>query len=693
MKQKRLLLLLALLITAATGAWGKQIYISYPAWPSGMSVNGDGNLVLEVELSDSFENLKSKIEDKTEGRLDMQYMHLFYEGTECPNNETLYAKGVAANSVLTLVYGKYTVALADGTADAGNWTATLGSSTTPQSLPVYTNRGDAVTLTYGGHLKVKSVTATHDGWNGDLSNIPASALDGNTLIVPNGATLKGELDVSTIPYKVVIPDGATVTLAGVTIEGENNDAYTWAGITCEGHATIILADNSENTVKGFYEKYPGIYVPMGKKLTIKGGKEGNGKLTASSNGNAAGIGGGWFSASCGHIEIQGGDITATGGWSSAGIGSGPGARCGLITIIGGTVTATGGEGGAGIGSGNQPGANCGIITIIGGTVKATGGDNGAGIGSGSGGGVNCDAISIEGGTVTATGDGYAAGIGSGFESACGDIFITDDVTMTSVTAAKGTDAPYSIGAGGDCDGQSSSCGTVTIGGTVYWDNNAAVDEAAATYLAQATIVYPNPFALVTPGDIGKMIGLDGKVYDTADDASDAGTTAVAIIAYVGDEPGNVDASSPTYKGLALALDEGGLGGAIWGDYSGTCLPGYSAGVTDMNGIVNTNTLVSHPSEHFHVAAIWARNHNMGTHPAGTSEWFLPSAGQWNKMGSTFNFETDTIGGYTPMSSGSKYWSSTEIDASNAYCFDHSIPGLDSHSKSDSNVKVRACIAF
>ena len=50
MKQFRLLLLLALLMTAATGAWGMQIYISYPSWPTGTNnVNGDGNLVLEME--------------------------------------------------------------------------------------------------------------------------------------------------------------------------------------------------------------------------------------------------------------------------------------------------------------------------------------------------------------------------------------------------------------------------------------------------------------------------------------------------------------------------------------------------------------------------------------------------------------------------------------------------------------------
>ena len=62
----------------------------------------------------------------------------------------------------TDVYG-YKVKLADGTADAGNWTATVGTSTTANPLPVGgLSKGDAVTLTYGGRLKVKGVTATTD---------------------------------------------------------------------------------------------------------------------------------------------------------------------------------------------------------------------------------------------------------------------------------------------------------------------------------------------------------------------------------------------------------------------------------------------------------------------------------------------------------------------------------------------------
>ena len=438
-KRKRLQLLLALLITAATGAWGMQIYISYPSWPTGTNVNGDGNLVLEMEASDSFENMKAKIEDKS--GLNPDYMKLYFNSVEMANNETLNAKGVTSNSVLTLVYiPPYAVKLKDGTADAGNWTATVGTSTTANPLPVGgLSNGDAVTLKYNGRLKVKAVNATHDGWNGDLSNIPASLIqaDGRTVIVPDGTTLTGTLNVSTTPYKVVIPAGATVTLDNATITGENKTSYMWAGLNCLGNATIVLKDGTTNTVRGFFMIYPGIHVPEGSTLTITGGKEGNGKLIASSNGTGAGIGGGFDASSdgiCGNITITGGDITATGGEFCAGIGGGCNQPCGNISIEGGTVTATGGTGAAGIG-----------------------------------GGINCS---------------------------CGNITITNGVTR--VTASKGGAAPYSIGAGNP-----GTCGTIIIGctldtngnpvgGTKYWENNAAVDTDAEDYLRQATIIYPEP---------------------------------------------------------------------------------------------------------------------------------------------------------------------------------------------------------
>ena len=239
------------------------------------------------------------------------------------------------------------------------------------------------------------------------------AADGNILI----GTLADE-------YEISIANGATVTLRGVSINANGKWESDWAGITCEGNATIILKDGTTNTVKGFAEAYPGIFVPDGNTLTIQGETAGTGSLIASSNGRSAGIGGG-DCILCGNIEIQGGIITATGGMYATGIGSGHSANCGTISITGGIITAWGGIYAAGIGSGYEDGL-CGDISITGGDVTARGGDDAAGIGSGS-----C---------------GY-----------CGDITITNGVTK--VKATKGSGATYSIGSG-----VGGYRGTVTIGG-------------------------------------------------------------------------------------------------------------------------------------------------------------------------------------------------------------------------------------
>ena len=300
----------------------------------------------------------------------------------------------------------------------------------------------------------------------------------------DGTTIYGTLGKN---VKISIAAGATVTLDGVTINGKNDESYKWAGITCEGDATIILKDGTTNTVNGFDRNYPGIYVPgdaenpaNNKTLTIKGETAGTGSLTAicqDKNGFAAGIGGN-NEESCGNIVIAGGTITATGG-CGAGIGSGPASSCGAITISGGTVTATGGNRGAGIGSGDF--GTCGAITISGGTVSATGGAYGAGIGSSLGEGNQsstgkCGDILISGGTVSATGGQWAAGIGSGDEGTCGNITITTGVTQVTATRDGGLET---VGRGGN-----GSCGTVTIGGKTG-------------AITQSPYIYPEP----TIGDV------------------------------------------------------------------------------------------------------------------------------------------------------------------------------------------------
>ena len=113
--------------------------------------------------------------------------------------------------------------------------------------------------------------------------------------------------------------------------------------------------------------------------------------------------------------------------------------------------------GAGIGGGYL--IPCGNIVIEGGTITATGGQTTAGIGGGYS--TSCGNILIKGGTITANGGDYGAGIGSGRKGSCGSITIT---YVEKLTANRGYYA-CSIGKGY----QSTTCGQVTMDGTVYPD--------------------------------------------------------------------------------------------------------------------------------------------------------------------------------------------------------------------------------
>ena len=226
---------------------------------------------------------------------------------------------------------------------------------------------------------------------------------------------------ATSSYKVTIAAGATVTLDGATISSSD---YC---IKCDGDATIILKDGTTNTLTSSSGEYPALWIgDANTTLTIQGS---TGVLNVASGPNCAGIGGGYMNAN---------------------------STCGNISIEGGVITAQGGYGAAGIGSDSTP-ATCGDIIITGGTITAKGGSSAAGIGAGYGDGGN--------------------------SAVCGAITIAN--TVTKVTATKGENASHSIGKG---YGDNTSCGTVTIGGTVYWQNNAAVGDGA-TYLATSPLVY------------------------------------------------------------------------------------------------------------------------------------------------------------------------------------------------------------
>ena len=264
------------------------------------------------------------------------------------------------------------VAIGDGTGVMAS--ATLASAASEVYLPVLVDAMSAdivISATEGSdnyyYLKKNVTLAAKKYYRSTVQMTKGAHLAflSADYIAKDGETLTGALaaDATT---KIKIADNAIVTLKDVTINGTNVDdiAYKHAGITCDGDATIKL--EGTNTVKGFHEKSPGISVPDGNTLTIQG----TGSLTASSNGKAAGIGGG-YATSCGNITISGGTVIATGGYGCAGIGSGyQSYSCGNITISGGTVNATGGELAAGIGSGYWNDVS-GTINITSGVTKVT----------------------------------------------------------------------------------------------------------------------------------------------------------------------------------------------------------------------------------------------------------------------------------------------------------------------------------
>ena len=209
--------------------------------------------------------------------------------------------------------------------------------------------------------------------------------------------------------------------------------------------------------------------------------------------------------------------------------------------------------------------------------------------------------------------------------------------------------------------------------------------ASAQTLAKSTI-YNSITVSMTELALGKIIGADGNIYADADAASTAGTTAVAKIAYLGSDA----ETSTTYNhGLALALSDVSSTQTWCSQTASTCLTtqysSESAAKADMAGIANTDALVGHDS-HTHAAANAARNYNSGTHPTGTSAWFLPSAGQWDKMATAAS-------GYNNLGLQSYfYWSSSENYADDAWLFYSDYGDWQDYGKG-SRYLVRACLAF
>ena len=460
MRKNKLLLLLALLMTAATGAWAQDAKHLITATYDKQTRSLEQPLPYATTIGELYEAVTGESFSDLISSMSAVGMPLTGIGS---NNTSVVSIGElngASTPVTVNADGKATVGLnfsgyvrgsyvsvvpplyaymKDGVKDADKWTVKVGDGQA-QALPIGGLKGDGsetITLKYTGRLKVKGVTATSEAAPAAGNIVDLSTLTAD-YEAQNGDVLTGE----TSSYKVTIAAGATVTLDGVNIS--SSDYYC---IKCLGDATIILKDGSTNTLTGTGNSYPALSIgDANTTLTIQSS---TGVLNVTSGQYCAGIGGGYSNTN--HT-------------------------CGNIRIEGGVITAQGGEYGSGIGSDACP--------------------------------VTCGDIIITGGTITAKGGLYAAGIGTGYcdsdPAVCGNITIAN--TVTKVTATKGTDAPYSIGKG---FGSNGTCGTVTIGGTKYWENNAAVN-GGDTYLATSPLIY-DPAAPAAP--TGKTVDLSTLTAD------------------------------------------------------------------------------------------------------------------------------------------------------------------------------------
>ena len=161
-----------------------------------------------------------------------------------------YVQGIFV-SVVPPLY----VTMADGTKDAAMWTATVGTSSNAQALPVgELNEKDAVTLQYSGRLKVKGVKATSDA---------APVVKPVTLTLgsmPNGGDPFSGSSGSGA-YSQAFAVGGQIAIIYKNTSNESvkvvTDALTAADISNEGKtATINVSIDDADKTQGVTYIYP-----------------------------------------------------------------------------------------------------------------------------------------------------------------------------------------------------------------------------------------------------------------------------------------------------------------------------------------------------------------------------------------------------------------------------------------------------
>ena len=218
MRKNKLLLLLALLLTAATGAWATDVYVvgngsdgnwvNGVVWDPGASDNKmtEQNGVYSITFTNVDANSELLFKFAINGSWNENFGCTSWDANEL--NKTLsnieagganFKFGLTEKADVTISFNLseltymistkgmkvgddaatgYSVSMKDGVKDAGKWTVKVGEGQA-QALPIGGLKGDGsetVTLQYNGRLKVKGVKATSEA--AAAPSVPDGALSG-----------------------------------------------------------------------------------------------------------------------------------------------------------------------------------------------------------------------------------------------------------------------------------------------------------------------------------------------------------------------------------------------------------------------------------------------------------------------------------------------------------------------------------
>ena len=197
---------------------------------------------------------------------------------------------------------------------------------------------------------------------------------------------------------------------------------------------------------------------------------------------------------------------------------------------------------------------------------------------------------------------------------------------------------------------------------------------------------------------GNVIASNGNFYASATAATTDGTTAVAVITYVGSATGE---DAPYTHGLALAMSDANNGSKrMWRSSTGDAghTRQFSSSFTSESGLQYNDAM--HNLD-MYPAFKYARANNGTAAPTGCSAWFLPTGYQFNQMrtaaGSSSNLLNcfSSVGGTNMKStSNNGYWVASEYNPQNAWLYVTSVyTGSWENLAKNQAYNVRSAIAF